>query len=138
MNWLRGEHQRLVKMRLKSLKPAIRDIQNRLIALYESKRVLDGIVYGFYDSETPTEKYKRYQSSSMEECSDLEYWQQINHLDSESGESSLEENDELHQMQDARERALQAARDAWQRAEVNSDWQRMEECEATIDRLTLL
>ena len=138
VNWLRGEHRRLVGLRAKALKPAIRDLQNRMINLYESKRVLDGIVYGFYDSETPTEKYKRYQSSSMEECSDPEYWQQINHFDSESEESSHEENDELQEMQEIRERALQAARDAWHRAEVNSDWQRMEECEATIDRLTLL
>ena len=138
VNWLRGEHRRLVGLRVKALKPAIRDLQNRMINLYESKRVLDGIVYGFYDSETPTEKYKRYQSSRMEECSDPEYWQQINHMDSESEESSHQENDELQEMQDARERALQAARDAWHRAEVNSDWQRMEECEATINELTLL
>ena len=59
-------------------------------------------------------------------------------MDSESEESSHQENDELQEMQDARERALQAARDAWHRAEVNSDWQRMEECEATINELTLL
>ena len=126
INWLHGQHRRLLKLKDK---PAIRDVQNRMIALYESKRELDGIVYGFFTSETAAEKYKRYQSCGIEECSDPEYWQQIN---CHNG------GDELQQMQSARERALQAARDAWHHAEVNSDWQRMEECQATIDRLTLL
>ena len=142
INWLRGEHRRLLKLKDK---PAIRDVQDRMIDLYESKRELDGIVYGFFTSESSTEKYKRYQASGIEECSDPEYWQQINHHDLESDESSRDDDDDddddddgLQQMQDARERALQAARDAWRDAEVNSDWQRMEECQATIDRLTLL
>lgn len=142
VKWLQNEHQRLVKLRDKNSRRAIRDIQGRLIELYESKRVLNGIVHGFYDAELQMEKYRRYQSSRMEECSDPEYWQEVNRLNlssSDDEETSEDEPvDQLRALETARQRALDAARDALHDGEVRSDGRRMKECENTINMLTTL
>ena len=142
MNWLRGEHRRLIKLKLKY---AILEIQNRMISLQESKRTLDGIVYNFYDSESPTEKFRRYQNARIEECSDPEFWQEVNHLDLYSDDETSSETHHseghdpaLQDVEAARQRALHAAREALHYAEINSDFERMEECNETIDQLTLL
>ena len=142
MNWLRGEHRRLIKLKQKY---AILEIQNRMISLQESKRTLDGIVYNFYDSESPTEKFRRYQNARIEECSDPEFWQEVNHLDLYSDDETSSETHHseghdpaLQDMEAARQRALHAAREALHYAEINSDFERMEECNETIDQLTLL
>ena len=47
--WLQCEHRRLVKF---NNRHGILDIQNRMIALQESKRSLDGIVNGFWDDDS--------------------------------------------------------------------------------------
>ena len=126
VKWLQNEHQRLVKLRDKTSRPAIRDIQSRLIELYESKGVLNGIVYGFYDAESPMEKYRRYQSSRMEECSDPEDWQGVNHLNLSSSDEETTESEPVDQL-----RAMETARQ-------RSDQRRMDECEDTINMLTTL
>ena len=142
MNWLRGEHRRLIKLKQKY---AILEVQNRMISLQESKRTLDGIVYNFYDAESPTEKFRRYQNARIEECSDPEFWQEVNHLDLYSDDETSSETHHsdghdpaLQDMEAARQRALHAAREALHYAEINSDFERMEECNETIDQLTLL
>lgn len=137
ISWLQGEHRRLIKLKNKY---AILDVQNRMIALRESKRVLDGIVYGFYDAESPSEKFRRYQNSRIEDCSDPEYWQEINHLNlSSDDETSSESHETAHrEMEDARQRALHAAHEALEHAEAHSDFERMEECNRRIDELTML
>ena len=142
MNWLRGEHRRLIKLKQKY---AILEIQNRMISLQESKRTLDGIVYNFYDSESPTQKFRRYQNARIEECSDPEFWQEVNHLDLYSDDETSSETHHseghdpaLQDVEAARQRALHAAREALHYAEINSDFERMEECNETIDQLTLL
>ena len=77
LQWLRDEHQRLLKLKGRA---GIMFVQNRVISLYEPKRALDGLVNGFWDEEdhrpeTPEEKRQRYLRSELCEVSEPGYRQ---------------------------------------------------------------
>ena len=149
LQWLRNEHQRLLKLKDKV---GIMFVQNRMISLYESKRALDGLVNGFWDeehirAETPDEKRIRYLDSELCEVSEPEYWQLLHHESSSTSSSESESSPEdpngglapaLRGYAEAREAALSRAYDGLHEAEARSDQRAIDQCNETINMLTMI
>ena len=75
----------------------ILNAQNGIIKWTSFVRFMQGLVYGFFDEhdaaddgpkESATDKWQRYQRSSMSECSDPDYWQEVHHHNDESEDDS--------------------------------------------------
>ena len=62
-------------------KPGIRHAQSMAIGWRECLRVLQSIVYNFFEEhpESADDKEFRYKNCSMSECSDADYWEWLNH-----------------------------------------------------------
>ena len=116
---------------------SIKTAQQMAISWRHYLRALQGIVYNFFDEE-PTEsagdRLRRYQSCSLSECSDPSHWQEIHH----GANPDLSDEDFAADYVIATESILRRAREAYQEAEINSDYERMCHFENIIDTVTAL
>eukprot|EP00434_Breviolum_minutum_P041002 symbB.v1.2.036458.t1/scaffold5151.1/size30365/2 len=104
----RAYHQRCLKAKDKE---GCRYAQNQMISWYQYLRVLQGIVHNFFDEpseqgESSAERKRRYLDSTLSECSDPDFWQDVHH----GHDVDLSDEDFVADALMARESVLRTAR----------------------------
>jgi len=134
IKYWRNERQKCYDMKDK---PGIRHAQSMAIGWREYLRVLQSIVYNFFEEhpESADDKEFRYKNCSMSECSDPDYWQWVNHGVSNP---DLLDEDFVGDYITNREALLKRARDSLEDAYIHGDHERMYHYENVINTLTML
>ena len=104
----RAYHQRCLKAKDKE---GCRYAQNQMISWYQYLRVLQGIVHNFFDEpseqgESSAERKRRYLDSTLSECSDPDFWQDVHR----GHDVDLSDEDFVADALMARESVLRTAR----------------------------
>ena len=133
-------------------KPGIRHAQTMMISWREYLRVLQAIVYNFFDDEetakcgeTAAQKEQRYKNCSLSQCSDPELWQSYhrftdNECDSDDNgySDSMADSDWLPNYITSGNSALRRAQRGYATAELQNDQEMMYHYENILQTLSML